>query len=67
MGRKFLRSIYGSNKNEDQTYEIRSNRELQELFGKSNVIAEIRHKKLSRLEHMLRAKLIANDDLNWIP
>jgi len=46
MERKFLRKIYGPKRNEDQTYEIRSNRELQELFGKPDIIAEIRHKRL---------------------
>jgi len=43
MERKFLRKIYGPKRNKDQTYEIRSNRELQELFGKPDIIAEIRH------------------------
>ncbi len=33
--RKFLRKIYGPKRNKDQTYEIRSNRELQELFRKT--------------------------------
>lgn len=28
LKRKFLRGIYGPKKNEDQTYKIRSNREL---------------------------------------
>lgn len=67
MERKFLRRIYGPKRNEDQTYEIRSNRELQELFGKPDIIAEIRHKRLSWLGHVLRAKSIANDVLSWIP
>jgi hypothetical protein len=63
MERKFLRRIYGSKRNEDQTYEIRSNSELQELFGKPNILLEIRHKRLSWLGHVLRTKSIANDVL----
>lgn len=44
--RKFLRKIYGPKRNEDQTYEIRFNRELQELFGKPDIIAKMCHKRL---------------------
>lgn len=60
MERKFLRKIYGPKRNKDQTYEIRSNKELQELFGKPDIIAEICHKRLSWLGHVLRAKSIVN-------
>ncbi|XP_050540945.1 uncharacterized protein LOC126905353 [Daktulosphaira vitifoliae] len=67
MERKFLRRIYEPKRYEDQTYEIRTNRELQELFGKPDIIAEIRHKRLSWLGHVLRAKSIANAVLRWIP
>lgn len=65
MERKFRRRIYGPKRNEDQIYEIRSNRE--ELYGKPNTIAEIRHKRLSWFGHALNAKSIANYVLNWIP
>ncbi|VVC24930.1 Hypothetical protein CINCED_3A025014 [Cinara cedri] len=40
-------------------------RELQELFGKPNIIAEIRDKRLSWLRPMLKS--IKNDVSNWIP
>lgn len=62
--KKFLRRIYGLQKNNDQTYEIRSNRE-QESFEKPNIIAEIQHKRLSWLVHVLKVNLIANDVFNW--
>lgn len=41
MERKFLIKIYVTKRNEDQTYKIRFNREIQELIGKPNIIAEI--------------------------
>jgi len=64
MERKFHRKIYRPKRNEDQTYEIFLT-EQQELFGKPDIIAETRHKRLSWLG--LRAKLIENAVLRWIP
>jgi len=46
--KKFLR------RNEDQTYEIRSNQEIQELFGKPSIIAEIHRRVGNRLEDRSR-------------
>ncbi|KAF0772634.1 Uncharacterized protein FWK35_00001637 [Aphis craccivora] len=66
MERKFLRKIYGPKRNEDQTYEIRPNRELQELLEKPDIIAE-NATRLRWLGHVLRAKSIANAVLRWIP
>lgn len=44
---------YMDNKKTDktQTYEIRSNMEVQELFGNLNIMAEIWHKRLNWLDH----------------
>ncbi|XP_026811326.1 uncharacterized protein LOC113552683 [Rhopalosiphum maidis] len=67
VDRKFLREIYGPKINENKTHEIRSNRELQELFGKSDIIAAIRHKRLRWLRHSLRAKSIPNSVLRLTP
>lgn len=45
---------------------MRLNIEIQELFRKPNIIAEIRYKRLNRLSHAIGiAKSIANAMLNW--
>lgn len=63
--RKFLRRIYRPEKNtETQIYEIRYMLEVQKLTGKLNIITEIRHKRLSWLGHVIKAKSITNYVLN---
>jgi len=53
LERKFLRHIFGPKKN-DQTskYEIRSNKEIKDLWGKEDIIQTLKERKMSWLGHV---------------
>jgi hypothetical protein len=54
--RKVLRNIYGSRFNQEtNTYERRTNDELQKLYKRPNILAFIRNKRLEWFGHTWRA------------
>jgi len=68
LERKFLRRIFGSKKNyQTGEYEIRSNKEIKELWGKEDIIQILKGRKISWLGHVWRSNGIMKDALNWKP
>jgi hypothetical protein len=45
LERKILRKIYGAKK-EEKEWKIRNNRELKNVYGQPDIIAEIKSKRL---------------------
>ncbi|XP_055384161.1 uncharacterized protein LOC129613877 [Condylostylus longicornis] len=52
--RKVLRKIYGPIRNEDGSYRIRYNHELEELIGGKNVVRYVKAQRIRWLGHILR-------------
>jgi len=50
--RKILKTIFGPKRNEDGVYEIRTNRDLNNLFDISNVVGILKSKRISRAGHV---------------
>jgi len=64
-----MRNIYGPKFNaESQTYERRTNQELQKLYSRPNIIAYIKRKRLEWFSHVWRAngQVIEEDLVNKI-
>jgi len=54
--RKFLRRISGPKRNEDCVYEVRTNRDLNNIFNKTNILEIFKSKIISWVGHIWRAK-----------
>jgi hypothetical protein len=52
--RKVLRRIYGSTKERDGTWRIKSNKELNKLTGNKNIINYIKPQRLAWFGHVHR-------------
>jgi len=50
--RKILRRIFGPKRNEEGSYEIRSNRELIALFNNINIVATLKSQRLKWAGHV---------------
>jgi hypothetical protein len=59
--RKILRRIFGPKRNEESSYEIRSNRELNALFNEPSIVAILKSQRIRWARHVWRAK----DQLLW--
>jgi hypothetical protein len=59
--RKILRGIFGTKRNEEGIYEIRSNRELNDLYNELNIVATLKSRRIRWAGHVWRAK----DQLLW--
>jgi hypothetical protein len=53
--------IFGPKKNEEGSYEIRSNRELNALFNEPSIVATLKSQRIRCAGHVWRAK----DQLLW--
>ena len=57
LGRKILRKIFGSVKDEETTdWRIRENKELEELFKKPNILDKIQSRRLQWAGHARRSQ-----------
>jgi len=54
--RKILRRIFGPKRNDEGGYEIRSDRELNTLFNKSNIAATLKSQRIRWAGHIWRAE-----------
>ncbi|PSN55256.1 hypothetical protein C0J52_05834 [Blattella germanica] len=52
--RKILRKIFGSNKNADGTWSIKTNNELEKIIKNLNIINHIKAQRLSWFGHIQR-------------
>ena len=59
--RKILRRIFGPKRNNEGSYEIRSNRELNALFIEPSIVATLKSQRIRWAGHVWRAK----DQLLW--
>jgi hypothetical protein len=53
LKRKILRKIYGAKK-DGKEWKIRNNRELRNVYGQPDIIADIKSKRLEWLCHVAR-------------
>jgi len=56
LERKILRRIFRPKRNEEGGYEIRSNRELNILFNKSNITATLKSQRIRLAGHVWRTE-----------
>jgi hypothetical protein len=59
--RKILHRIFGPKRNEEGSYEIKSNRELNALFNEPSIVAPFKSQRIRWAGHVWRAK----DQLLW--
>ena len=57
--RKVLRGIYGPTKENDGTWRIKSNEELNRLIGNKNIINHIKAQRLACLDMYIECQMIA--------
>jgi len=54
--RKVLRRIFGPKRNDEGSYEIRSNRELNALYNESNIVSTLKSQRIRWAGHVWRAE-----------
>jgi hypothetical protein len=66
--RKILRRIYGPKRNEENTYERRTNAELRTIFNETNILGILKSRRINWVGRVWRAKgkLVHNISL-WKP
>ena len=67
--RRILRKIFGPVQNEDGSWRIRMNYELNELIGNANIVIFIKSKRITWIGHVMRMddKRIPKRILQWKP
>jgi len=54
--RKILRRIFGPKRNKDGDYEMRTNRDLNNLLNKPNIVGILKSKRISGAGHVWRVE-----------
>jgi len=70
FGRKVLRKIFGSRKERDGTWRIKTNDKLDELIGHKNTINRIKAQRLSWFGHsqrMAEERIVKKEVYKWKP
>ena len=66
--RMILRKIFGPNKNNEGEYEIRSNKNLEELYNETNIVGILKSARIGWAGHVWRSKgLIGQIITAWKP
>jgi len=66
--RKILRRIYGPERNEENTYEQRTNAELRTIFNETNIVGILKNRRIRWAGHVWRAeRQIVHNITLWKP
>ncbi|KAL4113550.1 hypothetical protein QTP88_017159 [Uroleucon formosanum] len=65
--RKVLRKIFGSKRNALGDFELRTNREVEELYGKTNIIGVLKSSRLGWAGHVWRSGGLIGLATGWKP
>uniref|UniRef100_A0A2S2N6G4 Retrovirus-related Pol polyprotein LINE-1 n=2 Tax=Schizaphis graminum TaxID=13262 RepID=A0A2S2N6G4_SCHGA len=65
--RKILRKIFGPNKNNEGEYEIRSNKNLEELYNEPNITGILKSARIGWAGHVWRSKGLIGQITAWKP
>ncbi|KAL4122066.1 hypothetical protein QTP88_014466 [Uroleucon formosanum] len=65
--RKILRKIFGPKKNNEGEYEIRSNKNLEELYNEPNITGILKSARIGWAGHVWRSKGLIGQITTWKP
>jgi len=66
--KEILRRIYGSKRNEENTYKKRTNADLRAIFNETNIVGILKSRRISWAGHVWRAEgQIVHNITLWKP
>jgi hypothetical protein len=65
--RKVFRSIFGPKRNTLGDFELRTNREVEELYGETNIIGVLKSSRLGWAGHVWRSEGSIGLSTSWKP
>jgi len=65
--RKILRKIFGPERNNEGDYEIRSNKNLEELYNEPSIVGTLKSMRIGWAGHVWRSEGLIGQVTNWKP
>jgi hypothetical protein len=65
--RKIFRRIYGPKRNEENTFERRTNAELRTIFNETNIVGILKRRRISWAGHVWKADGQIVHNITWKP
>jgi hypothetical protein len=65
--RKILRKIFGLKRNNDGRYEVRGNRELDDLYKEPTIVGSLKSTRISWAGHVWRSERMIGSITKWKP
>jgi hypothetical protein len=65
--RKILRRIYGSKRNSEGEYEMRTNQEIKDRYGEATISGVLKRNRLRLAGHVWRSERMIGQVTEWKP